>query len=75
MADIGYAPYILRLKDLQLEFLWNSRPHIAASFDKIGEQPGYKAAFADWPNESYAALMREKGAEAQPRIKAILGLP
>jgi hypothetical protein len=26
------------------------------------------------PNESYAALMREKGIEATPRIKAVLGL-
>lgn len=72
LADIGYAPYILRLKDLQLEFLWNKRPHLPAWFARIAERKGYKAAFDDWPNESYAALMREKGAEAQPRIKAIL---
>ena len=75
LADIGYAPYILRLRDLQLQFLWDKRPHIAAWFEKLGKQPGYKAAFDDWPNESYAALMREKGREAAPRIKAILGLP
>jgi glutathione S-transferase len=74
LADIGYAPYILRLEDLQLQFLWDKRPRIAAWFDKIGEQSGYKAAFDDWPNESYAVLMREKGTDAQARIKAILGL-
>jgi glutathione S-transferase len=72
LADIGYAPYILRLQDLQLQFLWDKRPHIPAWFDQVGKRPGYKAAFDEWPNESYAALMREKGAEAQPRIKAIL---
>ena len=78
MVDIGYAPYLLRLKDFQLEFLWNSRPHIAAWFDKIGEQPGCKATFADWPNESYASPMREKGvAVHQNRIDFISysGLP
>ena len=74
LADIGYAPYILRLQDLQLQFLWDKRPHIAAWFEKVGERPGYKTAFDDWPNESYAVLMREKGIEAAPRIKAVLGL-
>jgi glutathione S-transferase len=72
LADIGYAPYILRLKDLNLQFLWDKRPHIPAWFDRIAERKGYRAAFDDWSNESYAALMREKGAEAQPQIKAIL---
>lgn len=52
LADIGYAPYILRLRDLQLEFLWDKRPHIPAWFDKIAERAGYQAAFGEWPNES-----------------------
>jgi len=64
----------LRLKDLQLQFLWDKRPHIAAWFEKVGERAGYKTAFDDWPNESYAVLMREEGIEAAPRIKAVLGL-
>jgi len=72
LADIGYAPYILRLQDLQLQFLWDERPHIPAWFEQVGKRPGYKAAFDEWPNESYATLMREKGAEALPRIKTIL---
>ena len=74
LADIGYAPYILRLQDLQLEFLWDRRPHVSAWFERVGERKGYKAAFDDWPNPSYAALMKETGAEAEPRIKAVLGL-
>ena len=72
LAEIGYAPYITRLDHLQLQFLWDKRPHIPAWFERVGERKGYKAAFDDWPNASYAALMKEKGLEAQPRIKAIL---
>jgi glutathione S-transferase len=72
LADIGYAPYILRLRDLQLHFLWGKRPHIPAWFEQVGKRPGYKEGFADWSNESYAALMKEKGAEAQSQVKAIL---
>jgi glutathione S-transferase len=72
LADVGYAPYILRLRDLQLQFLWDKRPHIPAWFERVGERKGYKGAFDDWPNLSYASLMKEKGIEAQARIKAIL---
>lgn len=72
LADIGYAPYILRLQDLRLHFFWDRRPHIPAWFEQVGKRRGYKEAFDNWPNESYAALMKEKGAEAQPRIKDIL---
>ena len=72
LADIGYAPYILRLQDLQLQFFWDKRPHVPAWFEKVSQRRGYKEAFDKWPNESYASLMREKGAEARQRIKAIL---
>ena len=72
LADIGYAPYILRLQDLQLAFLWDKRPHIPAWIEQVGKRRGYEEAFDNWPNESYASLMREKGVEARPRIKAIL---
>jgi glutathione S-transferase len=72
LADIGYAPYIRRLQDLQLEFLWDKRPHTLAWSERVAKRPGYQQAFEDWPNESYASLMREKGGEAQSRIKAII---
>ncbi|MPZ78752.1 MAG: glutathione S-transferase family protein [Deltaproteobacteria bacterium] len=72
LADIGYAPYVLRLQDLQLQFLWDKRPHISTWFEQVAKRPGYKEAFDDWPNESYASLMKEKGVEVQPRIKAVL---
>ncbi|MGH7926284.1 MAG: glutathione S-transferase family protein [Candidatus Binatia bacterium] len=72
LADIGYAPYILRLQDLQLQLLWDKRPKIPAWFEQVSKRRGYKEGFEDWPNESYAALMKEKGAETQSRIRAIL---
>ena len=72
LADIGYAPYIRRLQDLQLRFFWDKRPHIPAWFERVVKRPGYQQAFDDWPNEAYASLMNEKGAEAQARIQAIL---
>jgi glutathione S-transferase len=35
LADIGYAPYIRRLQDLQLQFLWDKRAHIPAGSNEL----------------------------------------
>jgi glutathione S-transferase len=72
LADIGYAPYLTRLDHLQMELLWDKRPRVAAWYDQVKEWRGYKEGIGDWLNASYLALMKEKGAEARPRIKAII---
>jgi glutathione S-transferase len=72
LADVGYAPYLTRLDHLQLQFLWDKRPHIAAWYERLMERRAYKEALEDWFNPSYLSLMKEKGAEAQLRVKAII---
>jgi glutathione S-transferase len=72
LADTGYAPYIIRLDHLQLEFLWDKRPHIAGWYERLMERRAYKEALDDWFNQAYLSLMKEKGAEAQARVKEIL---
>ena len=73
LADTGYAPYITRLDHLQLQFLWDGRPHIPAWYQRLMERRAYKEALENWFNPAYLSLMKEKGAEAQPRVKAIIG--
>jgi glutathione S-transferase len=72
LADIGYAPYATRLDHLQLQFLWDKRPRVAAWYERLLERRAYKEALEDWFNASYLPLMKEKGAEAQSRVKAIV---
>jgi len=72
LADISYAPYISRLDHLQLQFLWGHRPHIANWYDRLRERRSYCDAFDGWPNQSYYALMKEKGLETRDDVKAIL---
>ncbi|MBI4525945.1 MAG: glutathione S-transferase family protein [Deltaproteobacteria bacterium] len=73
LADIGYAPYVTRLEHLQLHFLWDRRPHIRSWYERIKERQGYKDGINDWLNPSYLTLMKEKGNEALPRVKEIVG--
>ena len=72
LADLSYAPYITRLDHLQLQFLWDHRPHIPNWYDRLRERRSYRDALIGWPNESYYALMKEKGLETRSRVKAIL---
>ena len=72
LPDIGYAPYITRLDHLQLQFLWDERPHIPAWYDRLLERRGYKEGLEDWFNASYLSLMKEKGAEVQSQVRAIV---
>ena len=72
LADIGYAPYATRLDHLQLQFLWDRRPGFAAWYERLLERRTYKEALEDWFNASYLPLMKEKGAEVQSRVKAIV---
>jgi glutathione S-transferase len=72
LADIGYAPYITRLDHLQMEFLWDNRPHIPAWYDRLRERRGYTEGLEKWFNAAYLPLMEEKGTEVQSKVKAIV---
>ncbi|MGH7834644.1 MAG: hypothetical protein ACREQK_13440 [Candidatus Binatia bacterium] len=52
--------------------LWDRRPHIPAWYERLRQRPAYKQAIGDWLNASYLTLMKEKGEEALPRIKAVV---
>ena len=72
LADIGYAPYMTRLDHLQLQFLWDKRPHIPGWYDRLRERRAYSEALEKWFNANYLPLMKEKGREVQARVKSIV---
>jgi len=73
LADIGFAPYITRLDHLELRGMYETKhPRIAAWYDRLKARKGYQEALVKWFNDAGVKLMREKGAEAWPRIKRIL---
>ncbi|MFQ5683220.1 MAG: glutathione S-transferase family protein [Candidatus Binatia bacterium] len=75
LADIAYAPYMVRLGHLQLGILWDERSHVAAWFARLKERAGFKSAIVEWLNPSYVMLMEKKGKEVQSRLKALLTEP
>ena len=73
LAECGYASYFTALQNLQLSGLWRDRPKFTDWFERIKKRPTYKKAIVDWFISDYTTQMKEKGAEAWPRIKAMLG--
>ncbi len=72
LADIAYTPYMVRLEHLQLSWMWDDRPHLAEWYARLRARPSFETAMTAWFNDQYLPLMAEKGAEAVPRVKAIL---
>ena len=72
LADIGYAPYIMRLEHLQMQFLWDKRPHVPAWFERLQERRAFTEGIEEWFNASYVSLMKEEGTKVQSKVKAIV---
>ena len=72
LADMAYAPYAVRLDQLQLSGLWTPDSRFADWYDRVRARHGFRTGIADWFNDKYLALMAEKGAEVWPQVKATL---
>ena len=72
LADVAYTPYVVRLEELQMLELLERRPRIRDWFDRIKARANFKPGYLDWVDDGYIALMREKGAEAGPRLREIV---
>lgn len=72
LADAAYTPYLTRLDHLHLLGWIAKRPKLSGWYERIRARPSYDAAMTKWENRGYIGLMREKGAEAWPRIRTMI---
>ena len=73
LADVNYTPYMIRLEHLQLTPMIDKRPRVKAWGERLKERPSWAKGIGEWLNQAYLTLMEEKGAEAWPKAKRILG--
>jgi glutathione S-transferase len=73
LADVNYTPYMIRLEHLQLGAMIDKRPKVKAWSERLKERPSWAKGIGQWLNQGYLTLMEEKGAEAWPKAKHILG--
>lgn len=73
LADLAILPYIIRLEDLSLAWIWDgARASVGRWLDRSKHRKNF-SAIADYHDPKYLELMGQTGRDATPRIKSILG--
>lgn len=73
LADVGVTPYVNRLDMLQLSGLWTEkRPHLTDWWERIKARPSFEPAMMKYVPPALRELMRVRGNEAWPKVRAIL---
>lgn len=72
LADIGYAPYIARLCCLQLDWLWDDRPHVTDWYERLKSRPNYKPSITDWFDEREVGLMQKNGLKSRETLQRLV---
>lgn len=71
LADSGLTPYLVRLDHLNLSWMWDRRPALAAWYDAVQARANF-AGLADYVEPSYLAIMDAHAAELRPKVEAAL---
>ena len=73
LADVAILPYIIRLEDLSLAWMWEgARASVGRWLERSKQRANY-SAIADYHDPKYLELMGPAGRAAASRIKTILG--
>ncbi len=72
LADVGLTPYALRMHHLQMDLMFDGRPHLQSWMARVQARPSFSEAIVKWLNDDYITLSAETGVEARPAIAAML---
>lgn len=73
LADAAMLPYVCRLEDLGLSWFWEGdRAPVARWLERAKARPNY-SGIANYYDPKYVELAGEKGRQATPRLKQMLG--
>ena len=72
LADIGYAPYMIRFQQLGFADAIAARPRVADWARRLFERPSYKTGVEAWLNPAALAIFAEQRHAASERIRGLL---
>lgn len=73
LAEVGYAPYLARLRHLGLDELFNRHPRASEWSERVANRPSVVEGVARWFNPKYLKLFEERRPEAREAIVKLLG--
>ena len=73
LADVGFAPYLARLRHLGVDTLFDLHPHVAEWSQRIARRPSVREGVDRWFNPKYVALFEERRPEARMAVARLVG--
>jgi glutathione S-transferase len=72
LADTAFTPYLARLEHLSILGMIGERDRVADWYRRCKARPSFYDSIVKWENADYLDLMRRQGADAWPRLEAII---
>ena len=73
LAEVGYAPYLARLRHLGFDVLFERHPRVAEWSERVAKMPSVVEGVERWLNPKYLALFAEKRLEVIAGISRLAG--
>lgn len=72
LADASVTPFVSRLNELALDWMWADLPGVRGWWDRIRARASFDAVFGAFPNPDRIRRLREAGLEARSTVEEIL---
>jgi glutathione S-transferase len=72
LADVAFTPYLLRLEHLDLLGMVDARARVADWYKRCQARPSFQEALRKWENPKYLSLMKQRGEQHWPQVRAIM---
>ena len=73
LAEIGFAPYLARLRHLGFDLLFDKHPRTTEWARRVAERPAVVGGVERWFNPKYLALFEKQRSEAKLALSRLLG--
>ena len=72
LADADFTPYLQRMEDLGLDWLWEDKPALTAWYARVRSRPSFSAVVKDWIEPEAREAAAIKAREIGPKFRRIL---
>ena len=72
LADAALTPFVSRLHELAMDWMWDDRPHVAAWWDTVRDRDSFGTVFDAFPDPRRKAGLRAAGEETREAAERIL---
>lgn len=71
LADADYTPYLQRMEDIGLSWLWTDKPAVTNWYTRVRSRPSYAAVVDDWVSPADRQAVAKTTEQIAPKYKQI----